>query len=186
MKKILVILFVLISNLSYGQKPTDKINVDKINIELIEKLVLEEINNYRVNYNYLEKIPNTPNNYKKIKDSREKLIPRKDSLNTSRLHSQKMVDLDQGLFHDTINKNNRCNENCGMIMIFEVNQKTYIELSKEIFEQWKDSPKHNENLIYKYIKYGEVGIAKKCITELSFGKTYYGYDFYTTFRGYKN
>lgn len=187
MKKILIILFVLISNLSYGQKPKDKINVDKINIELIEKLVLEEINNYRVNYSYLQKIPNTSNHYKKIKDPKQKLIPRKDSINSSRLHSQKMSDLDQGLFHDTINKNNRCNENC-QINFLSQNCNTYIDFAINIVNSWKDSPLHNENLIYKYIKYGEVGISLQQKTEVIpiFDKPIKVNDFYITFRGYVN
>jgi len=145
MKKILVILLVLISITGFSQKPTDKININKINIELLEKLVLEEINNYRINYSYLEKIPNTSNKYRKINDPKRKLIPRKDSINSARLHSQKMVDLDQGLFHDTI---------------------------------------EGINLLETSIKYGEVGISKKYVSDISFGKTYYGYDFYVTFRGY--
>jgi uncharacterized protein YkwD len=185
MRKILFILFVLVSNLSYGQKPTDKINVNKINIELLEKLILEEINNYRVNYSYLEKIPNTTNHYRKIKDPKQKLILSIYQINSSRLHSQKMVDLDQGLFHDEKDDRNY-NENCTMASIGISTEKTYIQISKRVFEQWKDSRLHNINLLSTSIKYGEVGVAKKYVSEISFGKTYYGYDFYITFRGYVN
>ena len=185
MKNILVILFVLISITGFSQKPTDKININKINIELIEKLILEEINNYRVNYSYLEKIPNTSNHYKKIKDPKQKLISSIYPINSSRLHSQKMVDLDSGLFHDQKDGRNY-NENCTIASIGISTEKTYIILSKEIFEQWKDSPLHNINLLETAIKYGEVGVAKKYVSDISFGKTYYGYDFFITFRGYVN
>ena len=182
MKKILVILFVLISITGFSQKPTDKINVDKINIELIEKLVLEEINNYRINYSYLEKIPNTSNKYRKINDPKRKLIPRKDSINLSRLHSQKMVDLDKGLFHDEKDGRNY-NENCTMGIIA---QKTYIKLAKDIFEQWKDSRLHNLNLLKTSIKYGEVGISYKQKTEIVFDEPIKINYVYVTFRGYVN
>ena len=47
MKKILVILLVLVSNLSYGQKPTDIVIRKQVNADLLEKLMLDEINIYR-------------------------------------------------------------------------------------------------------------------------------------------
>ena len=178
-------MFFLISNLGFSQKPTDKINTKKINIELLEKLILEEINNYRVNYSYLEKIPNTSNKYRKINDPKQKLIPSIYPVNSSRLHSQKMSDLDSGLFHDQKDGRNY-NENCTMSSIGISTEKTYIQISKQVFEQWKDSRLHNINLLETSIKYGEVGISKKYVSDISFGKTYYGYDFYVTFRGYVN
>ncbi len=187
MRNILFLFLFLISNLGFSQKPTDKINTKKINIELLEKLILEEINNYRVNYSYLEKIPNTSNKYRKINDPKRKLIPRKDSINSARLHSQKMVDLDQGLFHDTLDYDNLNFRECITTTSIGIStEKTYIQISKQLFEQWKSSPKHNEALLYKDVYNGEVGVAKKYVSELIFDKTYYGYNFYVTFRTYVN
>jgi hypothetical protein len=184
MKKILFILFVLISNLSYGQKPTDKINVDKINIELLEKLILEEINNYRINYSYLEKIPNTSNKYRKINDPKQKLMSSIYPINSSRLHSQKMVDLDQGLFHDEKDDRNY-NENC-QINILSQNCNTYIDFAKDCVNSWKDSRLHNINLLSTSIIYGEVGVSLQQKTEIIpiFDGPIKVNDFYITFRGY--
>ena len=91
-----------------------------------------------------------------------------------------MVDLDQGLFHDTI-EGRDYNENCTMGIIA---QKTYIKLAKDIFEQWKDSRLHNLNLLETSIKYGEVGISYKQKTEIVFDEPIKINYVYVTFRGY--
>lgn len=134
MKKILVILFVLISNLSYGQKPTDIVIRGKVNADLLEKLMLEEINVYRKS--------------KRL----QPLMPDSNLFKQSRKHSEWM---EKNTFKHS-NGGNYFSE-CCFNGAYSFGQ-SYVFNAKGLIRVWIESPKHNNILLDDRVNTGGVGI----------------------------
>jgi uncharacterized protein YkwD len=135
MKKILFILFVLISTVSYGQKPTDIVDKNNINILYLEKLIFNGINNHR-------------------------LINKKDSLIwdsilhiESQKHSKWMYDNNKFIHSKDVNFSGEC---C-FIAGYSYGQ-SYSFNAKNLIRVWIESPGHNAALLDDRVNTGGVGI----------------------------
>ena len=138
MKKILVILLILISNLSYGQKPTDIVIRKQVNADLLEKLMLDEINIYRKS--------------KRL----QPLMPDSNLFKQSRKHSEWM-DQNKKLEHS--NGGNYFSECCFSGGYCDV--ESYKDNAKGLVKVWIESPKHNNILLDDRVNTGGVGIKIK-------------------------
>ena len=98
MKKILFILLFLISTVSYSQKPIDIVIIGKVNADLLEKLMLEEINIYRKS--------------KRL----QPLTPDSTLFKQSRKHSEWM-DLNKKIQHSKQANNNRYFSECCFLLV---------------------------------------------------------------------
>jgi uncharacterized protein YkwD len=146
MKNLLIILSILISSVGYGISPSEKVDVNNIDVEYLEGLVFEKINEYRLSkgLNILE-----------LNES---------EINYSRKHSERMVKEERGLFHDIKSSEEPIDgvrtslENCANSIISPIMVVSYDDIAKDIIKQWKKSPAHNESLLDESIYLGEIGI----------------------------
>ncbi len=135
MKNVLTILFIVIANLVYGQKSTDIVIRDKVNADLLEKLMLDEINVYRKSKG-LQPLMLDSNLFKQ-----------------SRKHSEWM-DSNKKLQH-TVGGNyfSECIFNAGYS-----NGYSYAVNAKNLIRVWIQSPGHNAILLDSRANTGGVGI----------------------------
>jgi uncharacterized protein YkwD len=164
MKNLLSILSILISSVVYGVSPSDKVDVNNIDVEYLEGLVLEKINEYRVSKGL------------------NSLELNKSEINYSRKHSEKMVK-EEKLFHNLEPSEfpspflSIAVENCNNVVL----NGSYEDIANKIVISWKYSPGHNQNLLNPNITLVEMGIVYT-------NTTVYGVEnidlIYTTYRGY--
>ena len=124
MKKIFLILIILISSIGFSQTAND--------IDIIEKLTLKKINEYRK------------------KNNKNELLMVDTISDDARKHSNKMLKAGY-LFHADYSY--WSGENCGCIKTFN-DFITYDEISNEIVESWIQSPLHNRALLLNGDKAG--------------------------------
>ena len=132
MKKILVILLILISNLSDGQKPNYIVIRKQVNAVLLEKLMLEEINIYRKS--------------KRL----QPLMPDSNLFKQSRKHSEWM-DENKKLQHG------QPIDECCFIAGYSYGQ-SYAFNAKGLIRVWIESPGHNAALLHETNNIGGIGI----------------------------
>ena len=131
-------LFLLSTTLGISQSPNDTIYIDSVNIEYLEYLILEEINQLRMDSGY----------YKvqaKISEKESKKC---------RAWSNKLI-MEGSFYHNT-----HCNTMeaiAGNILIIQPTI-TYGEFSKEIALQWYNSLKHRKIILHRSL-YSGVGVA---------------------------
>jgi hypothetical protein len=135
MKNLLIILSILISSVGYSQTLTDTINWDNPNLDLLDSLLFEKINEYRV-------------------DNGVNKLSKSDFLMTSsRDWSEKLSETDE-LTHDySIN----CVENCGKTLYTTETIITYDDIVGEVLGMWVKSNNHNKNLLLMSPLNGGVG-----------------------------
>lgn len=132
MKKILIILFVLISTVSFSQKPTDIVIRKQVNADLLEKLMLEEINIYRKS--------------KRL----QPLMPDSNLFKQSRKHSEWM-DQNKKLQHG------QPIDECCFIAGYSETE-SYRDNAKGLIRVWIESPGHNAALLHEINNIGGIGI----------------------------
>ncbi len=138
MKKILIILFVLISTVSFSQKSMDIVIRGKVNADLLEKLMLEEINVYRKSKGL------------------HPLMPDSNLFKQSRKHSEWM-DENKKIQHS--NGGNYFSECCFSGGYCDV--ESYRDNAKGLVKVWIESPNHNNILLDDRVNTGGVGIKIK-------------------------
>ena len=138
MKNLIIILFLLSTTLGLSQSPNDTIYIDNINIEYLEYLILEEINQFRMDSGY----------YKV-----QAKISEKES-RKCRAWSNKLI------MEGTFYHNRNCNtlEAIASNSITTHHPTTYGEFSKEIALQWYNSPPHRRIILHRSL-YSGVGVA---------------------------
>lgn len=124
MRKILFILFVLVSNLGFSQKPTDIVDKNNINILYLEKLIFNGINNHR-----------------KL-NKKDSLIWDSTLHIESQKHSKWMYDNNKFIHSKDVNFSGEC---C-LVLGISPNE-TYIKLSEFIVNGWITSTEHNKILL---------------------------------------
>lgn len=141
MKNLIIILFLLSTTLGISQSPKDIIYVDSVNIEYLEYLILEEINQFRMDSGYY-----------KVRAK----ISEKES-RKCRAWSNKLIMEGRSYrpYHNT-----HCNtrEAIANNSISTHHPITYGEFSKVIALQWYNSPGHRI-IILQYSTYSGVGVA---------------------------
>ena len=131
----------------YGISPSEKVDVNNIDVEYLEGLVFEKINEYRLSkgLNILE-----------LNES---------EINYSRKHSEKMVAEDGRLFHEHSSLGQPTDsvkiavENVDGSIVSPIVIINYTELSNKIVQSWVKSPGHNKNLLNSKLTIGEIGLS---------------------------
>ena len=139
MKNLIIILFLLSTTLGISQSPNDTIYIDNINIEYLENLILEEINQFRMGYEY--------QTFEMSEKGRR----------GCRSWSNKLI-IENSYYH------NRNFFECLAKTSISDGKYTYGNFSKHIVNMWINSPKHKEGLLiervgYPYPLYSGVGVA---------------------------
>jgi hypothetical protein len=138
MKNLILIFILLFATLGISQSPNDTIYIDSVNIEYLEYLILEEINQLRMDSGY----------YKvqaKISEKESKKC---------RAWSNKLI-MEGSFYHNT-----HCNtmEAIAGTILRTQPTITYGEFSKEIALQWYNSLKHRKIILHRSL-YSGVGVA---------------------------
>ena len=139
MKYLISILILLFTTLGITQTPNDTIYIDSINIEYLEYLILEEINQFRMDSGYF-----------KVRAE----ISEKES-RKCRSWSNKLI-MEGSFYHCTSNDVNSEAIAGNLLSIHPTI--TYGEFSKIIALQWYNSPKHR-SIILRPSPYSGIGVA---------------------------
>ena len=139
MKNLITIIFLLSTTLGLSQSPNDTIYIDNINIEYLENLILEEINQFRMGYEY--------QTFEMSEKGRRQC----------RSWSNKLI-MENSFYH-----NRNYFENLAKLILSD-GKYTYENFSKKIVNMWINSPRHKEGLLveragYPYAFYSGVGVA---------------------------
>ncbi len=139
MKNLIIILFLLSTTLGISQSPNDTIYIGSINIEYLEYLILEEINQFRMDSGY------------------QLLVMSEKGSKKCRSWSNKLI-IENSFWH------NRNFFECLAKTSISDGSYTYENFSKHIVNMWINSPKHKEGLLierpgYPYPLYSGVGVA---------------------------
>jgi len=138
MKNLITIIFLLSTTLGLSQSPKDTIYVDSVNIEYLENLILEEINQFRMGYEY--------QTFEMSEKGRRQC----------RSWSNKLI-AENSYYH-----NRNYLENLAKSSISD-GKYTYENFSKRIVNMWINSPGHKKALSeqrpgYPYPLYSGVGV----------------------------
>lgn len=138
MKNLIIILFLLSTTLGISQSPKDRIYVDSVNIKYLEYLILEEINQFRIDSGYY-----------KVRAK----ISEKES-RKCRAWSNKLI-MEGSFYHNT-----HCNtmEAIAGSSITTHHPTTYGDFSKKIALIWYNSPGHRSIILHRSL-YSGVGVA---------------------------
>ena len=139
MKNLITILFLLSTTLGISQSPNDTIYIDSVNIEYLEYLILEEINQLRMDYGY------------------QLFVMSEKGRRQCRSWSNKLI-AENSFYH-----NRNYFENLAKLILSD-GVYTYENFSKYIVNVWINSPRHKEGLLveregYPYPFYSGVGVA---------------------------
>lgn len=166
MKKFfLILIFFSFQCFSFAQQAGDKIQNTSLNVDLVEKLFLEKLNQYRASQNL--STLTTDAILKKAAEDQAKYQQKIGKLthfqdNNPKKYSQS----DRVLFYN--GTHDLTGENCIMIYIGVpmqdkggpvVTVETYQQAAEALFTGWKNSPPHHQNMITKHYETSGLGFA---------------------------